>query len=106
MRYFTNPLFAVGSTLAVLSALILSGCPSGGTLDDPNRFTSGGGDGCDAKPLFQRCAGSICHEGDDAFGSIDLLAPGVEDRLLGVPATYENVTRNAEDCPTDNPELL
>jgi hypothetical protein len=105
MRYFTHPLFTAGTTFAVLSALTLSGCPTGGTLEDPDRFV--GGTSCDAKALLQeRCAGSICHEGNDALGGVDLVADGVEARLVGVPASYENVETNPEDCPTNSPELL
>lgn len=104
MRYFTKPLFAVGVALAVMSPLILSGCPTGSDLERPGDFLSEG-EGCDALPIFERCAGSICHSGEDALGTVDLLSPGVEGRLVGVPASYANVD-DAADCPTENPELL
>ncbi len=93
--------------------LLAVACPEGSALEDPQRFLEpagvGGdaGEACDAKPIFAaRCAGSICHEGDgnSAVGGVDLLAPGVEQRLLAVPATYTNVS-NLEDCP-EQPELL
>lgn len=80
-------------------------CPQGGDLEDPERFLDPAGEACDAKPIFAAsCAGSICHDGDAPLGGVDLLAPGVEDRLLGVPASYANVS-NPEDCP-EQPELL
>lgn len=104
MRYFTQPPLAVGAALAMMSPLALSGCPMGGELDRPGDFW--GDDECDALPLFQQCSGGICHSGDDPSGTVELLAPGVEDRLIGVPASYANVRGGADACPTDAPELL
>lgn len=37
---------------------------------------------------------------------MDLVSPGVEQRLIGVPASYENVDVSPENCPVNNPELL
>ena len=90
--------------------LLAVACPQGGALEDPERFlepVDPVDETCDAKPIFEaRCAGSICHtaEGGSVVGGVDLLAPGVEQRLLGMPATYANVS-NPEECP-DQPELL
>lgn len=118
MRYFTpsslktGSLFAASVLFSVSVALTLTGCPTGGDLEDPDRFGPGGtggpgpSDGCDVPAYFQQgCAGNICHD-PGGPGGVDLISPGVEDRLVGVPATYDNVEVGLENCPTDNPELL
>lgn len=101
MRYFTSPLFPAGIMLCVVSALTMTGCPTGAPLEgDP----SGDGPACDIQELFLRCGSAGCHEGSEPPGNIDLISPGVENRLLNVPAKYENV-RDPENCPQE-PELL
>lgn len=108
MRYFTPPLlragaiFAAGMPLAVVASLTLSGCPTGGSLEDPDQYHGGG---CDIPAILATCAGPICHD-PGGSGGVDLISPGVEGRLVGVPATYQNVEVSPETCPTDNPELL
>lgn len=68
---------------------VLGGCP--GTLDDPDRFARGGGSsgGCPDIPteLFaDRCATAGCHNADDAAGSLNLDASGLEARIVDVDA--------------------
>ena len=82
----------------MLSALVIAGaaflflgCP--GELENPERFLDGGTAACPditGKLFPQRCGGSICHEGKDAAAGLDLVAPGVESRLVDKPA---------RDCP-------
>jgi hypothetical protein len=69
-------------------ALLLSGCP--GQLEEPARWN---GRLCEDVPaeLAQRCAGSGCHSGEDPAAGLDLVAPGVGDRIAGMPA-------NGIDC--------
>lgn len=90
-----------------LAACVVSGCPEGADLANPDSFFAGAS--CDALPIFETsCDSSLCHETEDGlppFGSIDLLAPGVANRLVGQPASYENV-HDLAACPTGEPELL
>lgn len=84
--------------------LALAGCPSGSALENPDRFN----EACDALPIFeQNCAGSLCHSSEDGeppSGGVDLIAPDLPARLVGVAPTYPGVT-DAETCAT-TPELL
>ena len=63
-------------------AVFFLGCP--GELENPERFIDGGiPQTCPdiTRELFpQRCAGSICHEGTNPAGGLDLIAPDVEAR--------------------------
>lgn len=94
------------STLSTVAALLVAGCPTGADLEDPDSFFA---DSCDATPIFESsCGTNLCHETEDGlapFGGVDLLAPGVEERLLNRPASYENV-HDPGACPRGQPELL
>lgn len=69
--------------------LMATGCP--GRLENPERFVDGGPFECPdvVKELFpQRCGGSICHEGAMPAAGLDLVKPGVVDRLVNKQAAY------------------
>lgn len=92
----------------VVAGLLTSACPSGGKLEDPDRFVLSE-DGCDVTPIFNgRCASGACH-GPDEFGAplggTDLISEGLEARLLNQPALAYEATANPESCPS-TPELL
>ncbi len=78
------------ASLVGVTLLVASGCP--GSLDDPSKFT--GPDGgtttgdCDVEgDLFpSRCGDSACHDPDGPAGSIDLVSPGIGERVAGVAA--------------------
>jgi hypothetical protein len=60
-------------------------------LEDPERFSGGGGGSCpegtdvETDVLAVRCAGSICHSpGEDPGGGLDLVSEGAIDRVNGV----------------------
>ncbi len=108
MKRFTPTSLFAGAALMTIGALLMTGCPEGADLKDPNRFAEAGP--CNAKPIFESaCAGSICHgpaeAGETLTGTVDLISPGVEQRLLNQRATYANVEEDPEACPTDSPEL-
>lgn len=90
-----------------LGACVVSGCPEGADLANPDSFFAG--KSCDARPIFETsCNTNLCHETEDGlppFGGIDLLAPGIAGRLLDQPASYENV-HDLAACPTSASELL
>jgi hypothetical protein len=103
------------STSMVLAALLLLGCP--GTLDNKERFlvdaghSSGGGDdagapveagsdaAADADPntgpcgdvvariFVPSCGGTGCHGTIGAQQDLDLVSPGVAERVVGVSGT-------------------
>lgn len=89
--------------------LLAAGCPSGGSLEDPERFVGGGEEACDAVPIFEeKCAGGLCHSEDESgppAGGTDLTSPGVGARLLDAPATYEGVG-DPENCPDPAERLV
>jgi hypothetical protein len=70
------------TALLLLVAFGIGGCA--GELENPERFA-------DCQPgmveaMFQdRCAG-LCHAGDRPEADLDLTAPGVAERLIGVPS--------------------
>lgn len=72
-------------------AALASGCP--GELEDPDRFIDGGFT-CPDVPneLFKNsCGGAkICHEGAEPAAGLDLVSPGVEERLID---------KKGRDCP-------
>jgi hypothetical protein len=89
----TLPLLTRAGILGVL--LACTACP--GTLDDPARFTtdggSGGGEGGDGgcpdipTQVFAKvCSTSGCHTTADKIQGLDLQAPAVASRLVGVCA--------------------
>ncbi|HEX9619079.1 MAG TPA: hypothetical protein VF989_03025 [Polyangiaceae bacterium] len=67
---------------------------------------TGGGPGCDVPAtLERRCGTFICH-GGVAAPQLELVASGVEQRLIDQPASYAGVVAaDAPSCPTP-PELL
>jgi hypothetical protein len=92
MSLRTQTSFAFLSIVAVLGSIAAGGCP--GSLDDPGKFLDGGSTtsgGClDIEAdLFQveatsdvpGCAGTSCH-GADQMLQVDLVSPGVKDRLV------------------------
>jgi hypothetical protein len=108
MKRFTPTSLITGAALMTIGALLMTGCPEGADLKDPTRFEGMGP--CDAKPVFESaCGGGICHgpaeAGEVLTGTVDLISPGVEERLLNQPAQYLNVEEDPEACPTDSPEL-
>lgn len=89
-----------GALLAL--ALLLAACAA--ELENPARFVDGGADrdaaaaggdcpeGTDVETelLAERCAGSVCHSaGESAAAGLDLVSPGVAERLVGVASTSE-----------------
>jgi hypothetical protein len=73
--------------VSCLIALLVSACAA--PLEDPERFTGGGdcpaGVSVETDVFAVRCAGSICHSpGDEPAGGLDLVSPGVADRIAGV----------------------
>ncbi len=70
-----------------LALALVSACAA--SLDDPDRFTGGGGcpQGIDVESdvLAVRCAGSICHSpGDMPAGGLDLVSANPVERVAGV----------------------
>ena len=86
--------FALPSSLAIITlALLLPGCP--GRLTDPERFgvgisrpdaggPSGDGGGEIDVPamLAAECAGAGCHGASSPAFGLDLVSPGLEERLM------------------------
>lgn len=76
----------------VLAALAGGAFACAAPLDDPARFLDGGttaAETCDvdveADILAVRCAGSVCHSaGDQRAAGLDLVTPGVADRVKNV----------------------
>jgi hypothetical protein len=77
-----------GVLLCATTCLAVSGCP--GELDDPQRFQGAGLVACDVRinELFTKtCSTAGCHSGDQPAQGLDLVSPGVEERLIGVTPT-------------------
>ncbi|MEQ9318918.1 MAG: hypothetical protein RIF41_07140 [Polyangiaceae bacterium] len=82
----------VVSAALVTGGLAMGGCP--GSLENPERFTGGGGPGgAGACPdieteLFpQRCTdGTNCHTADFEAAGLDLESPGIGERIVNAPA--------------------
>lgn len=73
-----------------LAALTLPGCP--GELEDPDRFSTV----CDppSQIFAKTCGASSCHDAKEPEANLDLESPGVEARLIDVPA----------DCAEPDPD--
>lgn len=85
---------ALSSSLAITIALLTPGCP--GRLTDPERFGvgisrtdagtprgDGGADAIDVPTMLaEQCAGSGCHGASSPAFGLDLVSPGLEERLL------------------------
>lgn len=119
-----SPIFRCASALTAIAtgAVLLQGCPAGGTLDDAEAIlaarSDGGagnaGDGGTTEPeeacddietLFAGCGSSSCHQEEDGKlgGGTDLLT-GDLSRLIDAPATYLEVS-DPEACP-ETPEFI
>ena len=75
----------------LLATAVLAGCP--GVLEDPDRFLDGAPFVCPdvtGELFVQRCGGSICHAGSSPAAGLDLVEPGVAERL---------VNQMGRDCP-------
>lgn len=104
-------LSSTGPRVFLLSLLGLwaVACPEGANLENAMKYHEARrGQECDARPIFEeRCSGAICHgeNGEEGpAGGVDLVSPGVEDRVYNVAASYKNVS-DPEACPS-TPELL
>lgn len=71
------------SALALLGVLLLPGCP--GELENPEEFSAI----CDPPgTLFpKKCGSSTCHDAKEPAANLDLVSPGVIERLVDVRAT-------------------
>lgn len=93
--------------LATGMLLVAAGlAPTGCVETEPEVVDeNAGAEVCDALPIFaERCAGAACHgsgDGTPPTGGVDLLAPGVAERLVDVPASYPGL-----GCAPDTPALL
>jgi hypothetical protein len=75
----------------LLATLSLAGCP--GVLEDPDRFLEDAPIVCPdivGELFVNSCGGSICHSGDEPAAGLDLVTPGVIERLVDVMG---------RDCP-------
>lgn len=73
-----------------VALVLLLGCP--GELENPDQYPDEPLALCqldiDVPALFRsKCGSSTCHQGDDPAAELDLVAPGVFERLENVPAT-------------------
>lgn len=73
-----------------VALVLLLGCP--GELENPDQYPEEPLALCqldiDVPALFRsKCGSSTCHEGDEPAAELDLVAPGVFERLENVPAT-------------------
>jgi hypothetical protein len=105
----------VGSTAALMSvasAFVLSGCAAE-LAKEPSEYTnyvpegssaggSGGGGGstalpCDLDMLFTKsCWGIGCHGSMQPAADLDLQTPGVEGRILNIPASHLHITDGSD----------
>jgi len=115
-------LFArAGAGLAVcgVAGLVLTGCPTGGTLENPECYEAGqcgtGGSGsggggsvaCDAVPILAtNCKGSFCHGTAGTpplVALVDLVNPApnmtMAQTLFNLPATYPTASTSPGECP-------
>ena len=76
----------VWASLASIGLWAVSGCTAPPAADEGE---TGGMLECDVPQMFeQRCGSETCHGGGSASASgLDLISPGVEDRLSGAPGT-------------------
>jgi hypothetical protein len=74
-------------TLVVCSTLVLAGCP--GSLSNPGDFIDGGSAPKNAEAILaDSCGIPGCHDSTpQAQAGLDLVSPGVENRVVGVNAT-------------------
>lgn len=92
--------------LAVALVFGVAACP--GSLEDPGRFVDGGdvaadddagggGEGAcpegtdvEADLMAARCGGSVCHGAEAPAAGLDLVSPGIAERMIDVPSTQES----------------
>jgi len=76
-----------------VAVVVLTGCP--GELTNADEFPDTPLPPCPSnidveRDIFaQRCGSSACHEGDDPQAGLDLISPGVFERLLEAPVEHE-----------------
>ncbi len=78
---------SLSTALAAGALILLSGCP--GTLSNPGDFDGDGGTGIkDAETILaDSCGTTGCHDDtSQAQAGLDLLSPGVENRVVDVNA--------------------
>ncbi|MBW2404445.1 MAG: hypothetical protein JRF42_11730 [Deltaproteobacteria bacterium] len=73
-------------TCAVVSALVIAGCP--GSLSNPDDFIDGGSIGKDAETILaESCGTTGCHDASpQAQAGLDLISPNVESRVVDINA--------------------
>lgn len=77
---------------SLVLVLLVSACA--GDLENPDRFEAPTQDGCDldvVEDIFEpKCGNPACHgAGEGPAADLDLVSPGVADRLVGVEAGAE-----------------
>ena len=75
---------------SLVALLLLAGCP--GDLENADQYPSEPLELCqldlDVPALFQsKCGTSACHAGSEPKAELDLVSPGVYERMVNVPAT-------------------
>jgi len=80
------------ATACCAALLWLTGCP--GSLSDPDAFVDGGVEIKDAETILaESCGTTGCHDDSpQAREGLDLISPGVESRLVDVPAMGSGCT--------------
>src|SRR5690349_21718369 len=71
------------------AVLMLVGCGGQGSTGEQAEDEAPPDDlSCDIPQLFEdRCGSAACHSGETAAAGLDLVSPGVEDRVSGVSGT-------------------
>ncbi len=73
----------VGFALVAWAMFLLTGCP--GNLSNADAFVDGGIELKDAETILaDSCGKSDCHDDTAPASDLDLLSPGVENRVVGV----------------------
>jgi hypothetical protein len=96
-------------TLMVAAALAASGLACAAPLDDPARFLDGGVESegscaidVESDLLAVKCAGSVCHSaGDQKAAGLDLVSPGVAERVANVASESSACGGNMLVVPGD-----
>lgn len=96
-------------TLMIAAALAASGLACAAQLDDPARFLDGGGTSeasceidVESDLLAVRCAGSVCHSaGEQKAAGLDLVSPGVAERVANVASASADCGGNMLVVPGD-----
>ena len=91
------------AALMLAAALAAAGCP--GSLTDPSRFREGAE--CPDVPaeiFATKCAAGPCHAAYTPAAGLDLITPGVAERLVGEPAAGEECAGMGTLAVPDDPE--